>query len=507
MTASMTACLCSCIRPGRAINGVATLLILFPALIVANRSWLTMDYVPIGDQAADILLLERSGPLLTGHSMSYGWINGAMHPGPFFLDFRLLGQWLAGSLTGSVFGAHLVGVLLCSAVFAGLLVALLHDLARRQGGGPWTATAGVVVALTLVLAAFSPYGTLSDIFMPWVLVLPFLVFQAAAMLTLQGSSLGLLTMTFAAAALVHGYVPMLPVAGPVWLLVAVLGWRVRRNSTGRGFPRLVLIGAAGIVALFMAPLLLDMVLNPPGNPVRIVETAIAVHQHNETATPRAVARNLCSEWALVPGGLWLAAATGVAICLATGRYRALLTAGLIVGAAVTATTFLFFAASPSPLRPWAANYFVAVALLPITMGGLLTTMESGRYWRALPALAAIAAVGIFSLGGTLAQVRHHSHHEIREMSRLIIAEVPPGGSIELSGTEVGLAAGMLVDLDRFGIHACYRDPAGAWYLTRERICSPNAPADIAVYRAERAAEPAAGSSPFKLKLQRIVNRH
>jgi len=504
--------------PGHAITGVITALALFAALIIANRPWLTMDYVPYSDQAADILLVERSGLLLTGHSMGFGQIAGAMHPGPFFLYFRLLGQWLAGPLTGSVFGAHLVGVLLCSAIFAGLLAALLYDLARREGAASWTAVAGVVVALVLALAQFSAHGTLSDIWMPYVIVLPFLVFLVAAMLTMQGSSFGLLALTITTAALVHGYVLMLPIAGPVWLISAALGWRAHDGETRCGFPVPILAGTAGIIAVFMAPLLLDMAINPPGNLIRILETAVLLHNDDQTPSLHAIASILHGQWAMVQTGLWLAAAAGFTICLTTRRYGALLATGFIAGATVTAMTVLSFAASPSELGVWSAYYFVAVALLPIVMGGLLTTMELGRYWKKIPAFAAIAAIGLFSVKGTLAHP-YRNHFEIREMSRLITAEFPPGSGVEielakierpaaeksLRGDVFGLepVAGLLVDLDHFHIHACYRDPTFGWYLTPERVCSPIAPAKIAVYRLEFI--PRATTQAHRWELQRIAD--
>jgi len=114
-----------------------------------------LDDIVQGDwiKPADILLTQRAahGWLLTGHYSYFG----VHHPGPFFLYVRLLGQWLAGGLTGSVFSAQLVGVMACSAGFAGLFTALLHRLARRTGACDRTAAAAAVAALVLVLVQFS----------------------------------------------------------------------------------------------------------------------------------------------------------------------------------------------------------------------------------------------------------------------------------------------------------------------------------------------------------------
>jgi len=105
------------------------------------------------------------------------------------------------------------------------------------------------------------------------------------------------------------------------------------------------------------------------------------------------------------------------------------------------------------------------------------------------------------------------------MSRLITAESPPDSSVEIEVAKIGRlaptkslrgdlfalgrVAGLLVDLDHFHIHACYRDPTSGWYLTPERVCSPVAPAKIPVYRLEFI--PGSTTKADRWELQRIAD--
>lgn len=109
--------------------------IAFLLLLRAGYSDITGYAVPPSDLAADALLVRRAthGLLLTGHYKYYG----VHHPGPYMLYVRALGEWLTSHLapgvTGSPFGAQIVGGLLNNALFLGLIVALMQRLLQREG--------------------------------------------------------------------------------------------------------------------------------------------------------------------------------------------------------------------------------------------------------------------------------------------------------------------------------------------------------------------------------------
>lgn len=452
-----------------------------------------MEYAPVSDAAADILLTQRAahGLLLTGH---YSLV-GVHHPGPFFLYIRLLGQWLTGGLTGSVFGAQLVGVLACNAVFAGLFAALLQRLAEYEGADGQSAAAAALTSLVLVLAA--RHHAIVSFWMPDTLILPFVTFLVAAMLTIRGNVFGLLAATFCTAALVHGYIPMPIVAGPIWLFAVAIGWRARYATTGRGFPRSAWVGAFLIFALFALPLVLDALIDPPGNIVRILETAAKTRRATPQPSAYQLAQFLGNQWRVLNPILWLVVIVGLVVAKVTGRYHELWRVGLILILLTTITSALAFAQAPTPLRSYSSYFFVAPALLAVALGALVTTLELEARHRLVP-FVAVSSLLILSTIVKLPSPAD-SNEFVRALTNAIAAENPPGSRIELASPTKSrheipsvmksdyqwLIAGLLLNLDRVGISACYRDSALSYYMTPERICSQTSSETAHTYWLER----------------------
>jgi len=473
-------------------TGFAVAGILFVLLLLTNGPTLTTDITLRGDLAADLLLTQRAahGWLLTGPSATYG----VHHPGPFFLYIRLLGQELAGRWTASAFGAQLVGVMACGAAFAGLFAALLQCLARREGACGGTAAGAAVAALVLVLVQVSFHGRLADVFvgvpggplanfwMPEFLILPFLTFLAAAALLLRGAIFGLMAATFCAATLGHGYIPMPMVVGPVWLVAAILGERTRLARIGRGFPPLAWAGVALIGAVFALPLVLDAVVNPPGNLVEVLNAAAQSRQASPLLSPYEVLKLLGHPWHEIRPGLWLAVLAGLAISIATGRYRGLWRDGLLVTGLAIMTAALTFAQTPEPPRWYTALFFGATALLPIAVGTLVVTLELGRRRRVLALAGAGSLLLLFPVMGSLF-TPYRDAVEVHAVARIIAAENPSGRRVALESQKItGLISGVLLDLDRFGMAACSNDSTYGYYYTPERLCPRPFPPGVPVYR-------------------------
>lgn len=485
--------------PAAPAIGMTVAIVLFVAMLVTNRAILEMDFIPFSDFAADILLTQRAshGWLLTGH---YSFV-GVNHPGPFFLYIKLFGQWLAGSLTGSVFGAQLVGVIACSAFFAGLFAAQVHRLAEYEGACRWTAATTALGSVVLVL--FVLRQELINPWMPHVMILPFLTFLTAALLTIRGSAPGLLISTFCAAALVHAYIPMPIVVGPIWLVALVIGGRMRRAAVGHGFSYKVSAGVLVIILCFIAPLVLDTFMNPPGNTLRIVQTALQTKYATPTPSLYQLLKLLGRQWLTLSPVLWLAATPGVIIGMSHQRYRQLLYIMLTQVTLTTLTAMLAFAQAPTPLRPYSAYFFVAPALLMIVFSVLVAALELERRLRqhALFVLVALLAI-MFTVSTFFSPIKNRryfsmkSHSEIRALSQAIATENPPGSKVVLTMPQKSvpelpnvqqqnpLLAALLLDLDNFGISACYPDPALSYFVTPERICSKDYAAVTHAYRVE-----------------------
>lgn len=513
--------------PSAALTGIIAALGLFLALVLANRATLVGEVVLVGDYASDLLQTQRAehGWLLVGHYNTY-WCN---HPGPFFLYVRLLGQWLVGGWTGSVFGAQLIGVMAGNALFLGLFVGLAHGLARRVGADNWRAAAAVSVSLLLILAQLSVQSgggesLLAVFWMPHVLVAPFLAFLIAVAMTLLGSGAGLMVASFCLAALVHGYIPMPMIAGPIWLLALLLGaWNRRRQGVG-GFPRPVWIGVGVVGLVFALPPVLDLWLYPPGNLFRILAAAAKSREEAPLLSLFEVVRLLKAQWARVHSWLWLVMLVGLLGSLAAGRGRSIWAAVFLTVFFASATSALTFLATVGPPSDYTAKYFIAAALLPISVGGLLLTVELGRRRRGLDWV--VAGLGLLILVGTASL--HNPYRMLSEMqvvSRLltqaIAAETPPETQVQLdaeppdptlwragdeSGRIASLLSGILLGLDHFSISSCYRNPVMDFYVTPYRICSQSPSRRIKAYRLALTPCPAEPTQTFERIGEGIVFR-
>jgi hypothetical protein len=435
-------------------------------LTVQNWNFLMAGIIPASDNATDILLVQRAhhGLLLTGHYSGLG-LN---HPGPFFLYFRYLGDLVAGPFAGSLYGSSLFGTMAGNAFFAGLLATLLYWLAGRTMSGASAAIVGTVV----VLSQFSGnHGTLAQAWMPDALLMPFLAFLVSAVLLASGSGIGLLVTTFCACALVHGYIPMPMIVGPVWVAAILLGLRTRRRSGEGGFrPRLYAL-AACVVGIFILPILLDVVLYPPGNIMNILAAGAKSADKAHAPLP-AVFDLLAGYVASLRPWLWGFMALGLSVSVVVRRYFWMWRDCFMMVSVTTAATVLLFSRTPAPLMEYTGRFFIMVPLLPVVVGCLVLVLESARLSRSFAPMLAVASVAGFLVFGSLIG-GNGGVPEIRTMSRAVAAENEPGSLVELEMAEHDvwpIVAGLLLDLDHFAIRSCVPDKRFAFLYTRERIC-------------------------------------
>jgi hypothetical protein len=488
------------VGPAAGVTGLVVAVIFFVAMLVIKRTILEMDFILSGDFAADVLQTQRvtQSWLLTGH-YSFAGVN---HPGPFFLYVRLLAQWLVGGWTGSVFGAQFVGLIACNAFFAGLFATLIQRLAEYQGACRWTAAGTALSSMVLVL--FELWHDMIDPWMPHVIILPFLTFLTAGILTIRGNGYGLLISTFCAAALVHAYIPMPIVVGPVWLFSLVRGWRMRRTATGHGFSYEVWRGVLMIILCFLAPLAIDAFINPPGNTFRILQTALQTKYATPSPSFYQLMLFLRTQWLTLSPVYWPIIMLGIVIGMIDHVHRPLLcTTFLLVGLS-TLTVMLTFAQAPTPLRPYSAYFFVAPALLMAVCSAMILVLKlTQRLGKNTWVVIVMFLTGVFAATKQFPPKTNRGYFSmesdtrIRHLSRAIAAENPPGSRVVLtvpnkSSRELPhvrlhnpVLAGLLLDLDNFGISSCYPDPALSFYVTPDRICSRDHSAVRHVYRIEK----------------------
>ena len=247
---------------------------LFAAILFNNAEFVFQaHHYELNDDAANslqVLKAKRFQELL-GHYCRFGF----HHPGPAFFYVYALGEALfydAYRLVPTPFNAHFIMLYALSAFF---FSATLSVVARRLG----CACSKWFFGLALLLAAWHFSALYQEyiphnpgffaIWAPCVLVLPFLCFVVAAASVASGSGRDLPLMTLAGCFLVHGYVMMPFFVVPLSLLA--YGGLTRGISwPWRAFPRQHWFAGA-IIAVFLTPIVVDMVTVHPSNIQRLLD--------------------------------------------------------------------------------------------------------------------------------------------------------------------------------------------------------------------------------------------
>jgi len=205
---------------------------------------------------------------------------GFHHPGPAFFYLLGWGEFVfhdVARIVPTPFNGQLIALYALSAFFFGATVAVIAAKLRR-------AAAGWFVGLALLFAAWH-FGAASRFFAfipgylgfvtPWppcFIVLPFLCFVVAAGSVAAGHGKDLPLMTLAGCFLVHAHVamPLFVVSltvvayGGLWQEIGRTGvrpWNVFRRQHWM---------AAATIALFLAPIVLDLLTSEPNNLTLIV---------------------------------------------------------------------------------------------------------------------------------------------------------------------------------------------------------------------------------------------
>ncbi|MFC0532723.1 hypothetical protein [Phytohabitans kaempferiae] len=229
---------------------------LFALLLLRNPVTFGRVVYERGDFAANSVITADAKhlELLVGNYSRLGF----HHPGPAFFYVQAFGEWLWYDLLGAVptpWNGQWIGLLALNSVLLGLCLAILHS---------WTASRRVTAlcgAAGLLYFAVQP-AILASAWMPDLYVAPFLLLLTAAASVAAGRVAHLPALALAAGLLVHGHVSFLLFA-PVIAGAAVLASLWTGRPAWRA-GRLAVLGAAGVLALFALPIVLNLLLHWPG---------------------------------------------------------------------------------------------------------------------------------------------------------------------------------------------------------------------------------------------------
>jgi hypothetical protein len=451
------------------------LLVVVPLyLVILWHNWniLVSDIVPYGDNALDMLLIERVQHdwLLTGHYSRFEF----NHPGPFFLYARHFSGLLFGNALPSPYGAQLIGIIAVNVLFIGFAA----STAAAFVGPDWKVTIVAALAtIVVILIQDNGVGMLAHPWMPHVLVAPFFAFVLLLAGTAQGRLWMLPVASLCGSALVHGYAPLLVFVGLPWPLALAAGLIQHRRSNPQApaLPRGPLVVSAAIIALFVAPIILDMVINPPGN----IATILAV---SRTLAPisgsplNEVAAFVIQFWQSISPILWILATFGIVAAWWDLETRAAILYVIAIVGLMTLLVTLYAWRAPGPLFSFIARFYLGAPLAVMTIA-VVSGVKIAMRWAPWSVSLAVAMTGIaLVFNGTFIS-RNQNMAGIRELSNGVLDNLGDkareGARISFDTHEYArLVAGLLLDLGRRGTPACVEAPHLAFLFTPERICTP-----------------------------------
>ncbi len=435
-------------RSSLLIVAAAVTLLASVILLASEPRLFSQDIYVSGDAAADELLLDkgRHEPLLYGHYSRFNF----NHPGPFFFDVRLVGEHIVGSLFPGPYNAHAATLMVVNAAFIGVAAATAFALA---GGGMagWLAALGIASAVMFQFHD-TVHGPTSS-WMPDALYMPYLTFLLSLMAMGRGSLLGLIAATFCGGALVHGYVVMPAFVAPPFVAALVICLIVRWR-TGKPMPWAALAGSAAIVLAFIAPILADALLHPPGNIGLILD-----YMKESAAFPREpnldsdVIDGLVEHWSTIKLVLWVFPALALLFDL---RHPRKLLAWIWPLTVLTLSTVLFAAylkKVPPPLYDFIGYFHESVPLALIAWGMVRLAAYAAR-WKITTAAALIACIAGSAFGG--GHALYPQAREVRDVTFAILQRQPEDMVVLRMGEfhRWSLLTGVMFDLGRFGIDSC-----------------------------------------------------
>ncbi len=491
----------------------APFVLLFTVLCVRNRFLFTAHLYEQGDSAADSILIAQAKhfTLLVGNYSREGF----NHPGPAYMYVQAVGEYLF--LTGlhlvpTAWNADLLSVFALDSAFVALAVGVVYGWTRSVRG------AAVCFAVFLAFAIAHPPIVNSN-WMPYLYVPAYMTFMIAAGSVAAGRAKDAWIFTLSGWFLIHGhacflfFVPALTVA-----VAAAVLWPRRhrlRASLACFFRRQrgTWIPVAVISAVFLLPIVIDLLLHWPGDFGKYFSYGSSTKAGGHS--PGQVLRYALWFW-WPHRDAWLAPVLLLALALAViswlypywprAALHRFLTA-LLALTAVSSLAFLCYAAvGIDTLRDYYIGYFywsAPLVLVLIVAVGAIEAVRAPAVGTALALAAAVAGLAVFAvIPGARTSTRDIDESLPRVLAAL--AARAPGQTVVLH-IELPAwpqAAGLLLQADRTGASACLDDPSLTVIVTARNICTPAQVADGASYWLYPSAP--AGGAPVILRFDGVA---
>jgi hypothetical protein len=475
-------------RLGSGTVFAALFLGLLALLLARNTGVFTLRVAERGDAAANSLLVVQAKhfQLLVGNYSRVGF----SHPGPAFFYIGAFGEWLGYDVLGvlpSPYNGQWLATIVLNAALVAAALTVLWSWSRSWRALLWC------VAVTLVVVGTHNY-VLSSTWMPFVYFAPFLLFLVAAASVAAGRTRDLWLFVLAGGLLVHGHAEFLLLFVPAIGIAALaaLGYGRWRRRAGTPFVAWHWLAAAVVLAAFLLPMVLNLVLHWPSEFHKYL-----TYSGNHASPPggRAKLRYLLWFWypqTAVAAVLILALFAGGAVVVRRqpdGELRRFLTAGVGVGALTSVLFAGYVARGVDALQGYIGYFFWAVplALMLFVATGLesLATRPgqdrgSLRAWRPGTVLPAVALAGALAFAGVSPSLTA-TPEQLREGPAAIreLAAYAAGrpAILRLNHEAWPQMTALLLDGERAGQRVCVRDKAWRFMVTSQYICTRQEIAD------------------------------
>lgn len=463
-------------------------------LLVRNNFIFSTRLYEDSDMGANSILIEqaRKFALLVG-IYSRDKFN---HPGPAFLYVQSWGEsvfWAGLHVVPTAWNGQLIAVYALNALFAALVAGIGYGLTRS------VRTAAAFVGVLLAGAAVHPAVFSSD-WMPYMLVTVYIAYLLALASVASGRLSDAWIAALAGWFCINGNVVFLffvPVTAFGCLLALAWPRRHRLLESLRSFAarrRAVWVPVAVISALFALPIALHTVAHWPGEFGKYLSYSSTSTQAGSYGI-RQVARYVL--WFWWPGssgylGLLVAVAAyliaGVATWrMAPGPVRRFLIS-VIAFNTVSSAAFVAYAAAGIDKLSSVGHYIgyfywsAPLLMLLVIVVALVEAMPSPAALAAAAAAVAVACAGLAAAPQTRTSTTRTDPANVTagpDTDQTLPATVARMASIAGSRPVVlrfshdswRAAAGVLVQAERTGVHACVADPFWRFMMTNQFICT------------------------------------
>jgi hypothetical protein len=451
--------------------------VLLAAMVVRNTQLFTTRIIYDGDFAANAILIDKARhfQLLVGNYSRVGF----NHPGPAFLYGQAWSELLFRDLLHvfpEPYNAQAFGMLVLNAALFGTVTYLLHRHTR-------SIVASVVATAMFVLFVASMPATVVQPWMPYLYIAPFLLFVVASSSVLAGRVRSFPLFVLGGGLLVHGHVSFVAFVGLIGTVVIVTELVRHRHALGLYAREHVrpLATAAAILALFLLPIVVNLVLHWPGELVKYYDYAQA-NQANHHGLRESV-RFVASYWpgsgaaAVVLGGAALIAGVVLTRLNPNARIRAFcfslqVTSGLatiaFVQYAMTGVDQFQFRYVGYFYLVVPATIFVVPVIAAVTYPGVFTRVALATVVGTITAVVAVLALR--SPGFTTV---YRGDSTIPAIDSHLAAGLPAHGiALDFANPQWPIAVGALEYGRNHGLAVCVDDPALGFLVTTELICTP-----------------------------------